>query len=227
MNARLLLAVFDSIYLFALTAWVGSILFFSFAVAPIIFRVLGAEGGAKFVRALFPRYYAWGVVTAAVALPALVCGPLSFPELRGAAVGLQAMLIVVDLGIMLYCGNTLTPAINAARDAGPDQAGRFDRLHKRSVNLNVVALLIGLVLLVAFATRRPVRTAGLLEMTPQERAVYDRDFSKALDEIIRGQSASGAPEARAAPRFPFDAAARKELEDLVEARRKEGRPGPP
>ena len=35
----------------ALTAWVGSVLFLSFGVAPIIFKVLGAESGARFVRA--------------------------------------------------------------------------------------------------------------------------------------------------------------------------------
>jgi hypothetical protein len=55
----LLLGIFDSVYVIALTAWVGSILFFSFGVAPIIFTVLGSEHGGKFVRALFPTYYAW------------------------------------------------------------------------------------------------------------------------------------------------------------------------
>ena len=79
MNPRLLLAIFDSIYLVALSAWVGAILFFSFGVAPIIFRVLGADAAARFVRALFPRYYAWGVGATAVALPALICGPLAYP----------------------------------------------------------------------------------------------------------------------------------------------------
>ena len=170
MTARLLLAIFDSIYLFALTSWVGSILFFSFAVAPIIFKVLGAESGATFVRALFPRYYAWGVISSAVALAALVCGPLSYPELRGPMIGAQATLILISFAIMLYCGNTLTPAINAARDEGPESAGRFDRLHKRSVNLNVVVLLIGLVLLVGFAMRKVPRTNGIEELSPRERA---------------------------------------------------------
>ena len=170
MQARLLLAIFDSIYVFALTAWVGSILFLSFAVAPIIFRVLDKESGARFVRALFPRYYAWGVVSSAVALPCLVCGSLSFPELRGPMVGVQAALIAAGLGIMLYCGNTLTPAINQARDEGPGSADRFERLHKRSVILNAVALLIGTVLLVAFATRRPPRTSGSEDRRPRERA---------------------------------------------------------
>jgi len=220
-NARLLLATFDSIYLFALAAWVGAILFFSFGVAPIIFRVLGAESAAKFVRALFPRYYAWGVVSTAIALPALVCGPLSYPELRGAMVGGQAVLLIVGLGIMLYCGNTLTPAINAARDSGPDQAPRFDRLHKRSVRLNAVALLIGLTLIVAFALRPRLRTAGLIEMTPQERSSYDAEFTRALDEVLQGR-AGGAEGGAADPRFRFDAAARKELEDMVEAKRRKG-----
>ncbi len=221
MNARWLLATFDSIYLFALASWVGAILFVSFGVAPIIFRVLGAEAAAKFVRALFPRYYAWGVVSTAVALPALVCGPLTHPELRGPMVGVQAALIAAGLGIMLYCGNSLTPAINAARDAGPDGAGRFDRLHHRSVRLNAVALLLGLGLLVGFALRPAPRTAGLREMTPQERMAYDDQFNTALDEILRSRLEGGAA-AGADPRVRFDAGARKELEDLLDAKRARG-----
>ena len=227
MNPRLLLAIFDSVYVVALAAWVGAILFFSFGVAPIIFRVLGAESAAKFVRALFPRYYAWGVGATAIALPALVCGPLAYPELRGPAVGVQALLIGLGLVIMLYCGNSLTPAINAARDAGPAEAARFDRLHQRSVRLNGVALLVGLGLLVGFAIPRAVRSGGLKEMTPQERVAYDNDFSRALDQIIRGQAAPAAPDAGApapAEPFRFDEAARKELEGLIEARRKRNPP---
>jgi hypothetical protein len=166
----MLLAIFDSVYLFALACWVGSIVFFSFAVAPIISNALGKESAGKFVRAMLPRYYAWGVVSSAVALPALVCGPLSFPELRGPMVGVQALLIILGLAIMLYCGNTLTPAINAARGEGPESAERFDRLHKRSVSLNVVVLLIGIVLLVGFASRRAPQTNGIEEPSPQDRA---------------------------------------------------------
>jgi len=171
MTAPILLAIFDSVYLIALTAWVGSILFFSFGVAPIIFRVLGAESGGKFVRALFPRYYLWGVICCAVALPALICGALSFPELRGPMIGVQAALIVASLLIMLYCGNTLTPAINAARDEGPASAERFDRLHRRSVHLNVVVLAIGLGLLVGFATRKAPKTSGIVEPSPKPAVI--------------------------------------------------------
>ena len=59
-SARFLVGIFDSVYLVALTAWVGSILFFLFGVAPLIFRVLSAEDASRFVRALFPRYYMLG-----------------------------------------------------------------------------------------------------------------------------------------------------------------------
>jgi uncharacterized membrane protein len=170
-TAPVLLAVFDSVYLIALTAWVGSILFFSFAVAPIIFKVLGAEAGGKFVRALFPRYYLWGVISTACALPSLVCGTLAMPELRGPMVGVQALLIIAALLIMLYCGNSLTPAINAARDEGPASAERFDRLHKRSVHLNSVVLLIGLALLIAFAARKPPKTNGIIEKSPRQVSI--------------------------------------------------------
>ena len=54
-------------------------------------------------------------------------------------------------------------------------------------------------------------------MTPIERVAYDNDFSRAFDEIIRGHSASD-PAGR--PRFEFDAAARQELEGLIESRRR-------
>ncbi len=170
-TAPVLLAIFDSIYVIALTAWVGSILFFSFGVAPIIFGVLDAEAGGKFVRALFPRYYLWGVISSAVALPALVCGSLAFPELRGWRIGLQALAILVSLLIMLYCGNSLTPSINAARDAGPDSSKRFDQLHQRSVRLNSLVLLIGLALLVAFASRKAPTTAGIVEKSPRQVSI--------------------------------------------------------
>ena len=152
-TARSLLGFFDAAYLLALSAWVGSILFFSFGVAPIIFRVLGAESGARFVRALFPRYYAWGATSGAIALPAFLGVPLSYPEFRGPMVAVQALLILAGILIMLYAGNSLTPAINSARDAGPAEHGRFERLHRRSVGLNGLVLMIGLVLVIAQAAR--------------------------------------------------------------------------
>jgi hypothetical protein len=169
------MAVVDTVYLLSLTAWVGSILFFSFVIAPIVFKVLGAEAGGRFVRALFPRYYAWGATAGALALPAAVGVPLSFPELRGPLVMVQAAVILAATLIMLYAGNSLTPAINAARDAGPAGNERFERLHRRSVRLNALVLVMGVGLLVGFAVRPAPRTPGIIEPSPVERARREAD----------------------------------------------------
>jgi uncharacterized membrane protein len=182
-TAPALRLICDAVYLLGLTCWVGSILFFSFGVAPVIFRVLSAEAAATFVRALFPRYYLWGSISGAVALPAFLGVPLCFPEYRGAWIGLQALLILGATLVMLYCGNSLTPAINAARDAGPDQAERFERLHRRSVRLNTVVLLIGLMLLIAFAVRPTPRTQGMIELPPEAQAKRDAEVYRLAEQI--------------------------------------------
>jgi uncharacterized membrane protein len=221
-TARFLLAFFDTAYVLALTAWVGSILFFSFGVAPVIFTVLGAESGARFVRALFPRYYAWGVVSGAIALPSFLGVPLSFPEYRGPRVAVQAMVILTGILIMLYAGNSLTPALNAARDAGPAEHARFVRLHRRAVQLNGVVLVLGLGLLIAFANRPAPRTSGIREMTPAERVRYDAEIGEVIEaiEAEQGTLPAGAIAGRAeAERFAVDEATIRELVEIYVRKR--------
>lgn len=222
-TARYLLAFFDSAYVLAMTAWVGSILYFSFGVAPLIFKVLGAESGARFVRALFPRYYAWGAISGAIALPSFLGVPLSFPEYRGPMVAVQAILILAGILIMLYAGNTLTPAINAARDAGPAGHPRFERLHRRSVTLNGVVLVLGVGLLIAHATRPSPRTSGIVEMTPAERAGYDAEISQVITSIEAGREQPPGSSIQAkggVDRFPIDEATIRELVELYARRRR-------
>jgi Domain of unknown function (DUF4149) len=183
MSSRFLLGLFDSVYVVALTAWVGSILFFSFGVAPIIFGVLGEQAGGKFVRALFPRYYLWGAIAGAIALPAFVARPLCYHEFRGPMIGAQAMVILAGILCMLYGGNSLTPAINLARDAGPSGQKRFEQLHRRAVRLNAFVLVVGLGLLVAFAIRRAPVTSGLDQLTPAGQIRYDAAIDRVIEDI--------------------------------------------
>jgi hypothetical protein len=175
--------LFDSVYVVALTAWIGSILFFTFGVAPIIFRVLGAEAGGRFVRALFPRYYFWGALWGSVALPAFVAGPLCYPPLRGIMAGVQALAILGCTLIMLHGGHSLVPAINHARDAGPTSQERFRRLHRRSVWLNGVVLAVGLLLLVGFAIRGVPASGGIVELSPRQRARYDAAVGRVIEDV--------------------------------------------
>ena len=55
-------------YLVTLAVWVGSIVFFSFIVAPTVFKVLKPEDAAKLQRAMFPKYYLAGILCAALGI---------------------------------------------------------------------------------------------------------------------------------------------------------------
>jgi len=183
LTSRHLLTLFDSVYLAALSAWIGSALFFTFGVAPILFKMVSGEPGVKLVRAIFPRYYLGGAISGAVALPAFVAGPLCFREYRGVLVGVQALAIIFGILLMLYGGNSLTPAICEAQAAGASSPGRFDQLQRRAVALNVFVMLIGLSLLATFVSRPAPRTAGIVEMTPQERARYDLAINRLIEDV--------------------------------------------
>jgi hypothetical protein len=184
-SARFLLGFFDSVYTLALSAWMGSILFFLFVVAPTTLHVLGPEAGSRFVRALLPCYYMWGAIAGAVALPACVAAPLCFPEYRGTVVGIQAMVILTCTLIMLYAGNSLTPAMNAARDAGPVGNELFKKLQRRSVWLNSFVLACGLGLLISLTNRPAPRTLGILELSPSERGRFDVGLNRVIEQVER------------------------------------------
>lgn len=194
MDAPLVRAIFDASYLLAMASWVGSVLFFSFGVVPMFVRVLDPDSAFRLTRALAPRYFAWGATCGAIALPASLGAPLSFPEYRGAWVAVQAGLILMCTLVMLYEGQSLEPAIRAAREAGPGGQVRLDRLHRRSLQLNVVVMLTLMGLLVAFAFRPAPRTAGILEPSPRERAAqaFEADRQRRAEPIdLRASKPAG------------------------------------
>ena len=118
-------------------ALAGSMLFFALAVAPTVFRSLPAEHAGSFLRALFPRYYLWGL------LVALACSLAAWVADAGAA-AIGASLVVLIL--FVYARQILMPAINRARDRnleGDAQAGaKFRALHLQSVLINALQLLL-------------------------------------------------------------------------------------
>lgn len=116
---------------------IGGMLFFAIAVAPTVFRTLPAGHAGSFLRALFPRYYAWGLAVAILCtLGAIATGAASGVS---AACGLVAILFV-------YARQHLMPRINRARDLeldGDTDAGlRFRWLHRQSVAINLLQLLL-------------------------------------------------------------------------------------
>lgn len=199
MTAVQLLRLFDFFYATSIVGWLGAILFFSFGVAPIIFAVLDAESAAKFVRRLFPRYYLWIAIASVISLASFTSRPLVYPELRAwGNLIVQGLLLAVIL-ISLYSGNSLTPAINNARDAGEPQKARFDALHKRSVRLNVAMLAIGIYCVFAFETRSAPQTAGIVELSVEDKAEYERRLRETLNELLEAKAKRAAQRRGAEP----------------------------
>ena len=118
----------------ALVLCVGGMVFFAIVVAPLVFINLDEGNAGKLIRAIFPWYYLYVIVTATIA-----AGVYTF-ELPYASAGFGLASLSA-----LYSRQILINKINIARDAmlaDSESAGHeFDRLHKLSVRLNALGLL--------------------------------------------------------------------------------------
>lgn len=112
----------------------GSMVFFSFVMAPLIFIKLDIDVAGRFVRAVFPWYYLLVTVLATIASLLLI-----------AFLPLNSTLMALVAGSGFYCRQFLMPKINEFRDrslADEEEAGKiFERLHKRSEIINGLQLL--------------------------------------------------------------------------------------
>jgi amino acid transporter len=138
-------------------AWVGAIVFQSAVVAPAVFADLDADSARRFLRTLFPRLFKLGILCGllmgAAALLLAANGSWSSPLLViAAATGAMLVLEVVSLW--------LVPLINAARDAGAVAEDRFARLHRASVLMTVIILLLGLITLGVIGVHAATGLAG-------------------------------------------------------------------
>lgn len=113
----------------------GSMVFFAAVMAPLIFIKLPAAVAGGFIRQVFPMYYLWGVIAGALALLMAL-----------AATWLDVLLLVLVVAGFGYARQWLMPRINQHRDAalGGDEAAkqRFDALHRQSVIINGVQMLV-------------------------------------------------------------------------------------
>lgn len=148
------------IHLLSLGVWVGTVLFFSFGVAPAVFGAFPAEQRAeagRVIGVLFPRYYVTnvvcGVLFAASAFLLARLGDSWSPWVASGVVG-AAMLAVC-----LYAAFVLQPRAHALRpqihqaDVSVEVKAEFDRIHRLSVQLNS-AVLLGGVGLIGFTAYR-------------------------------------------------------------------------
>ena len=151
----MMIDILTYLHLLAIAVLVGKVVFLSFVTAPVLARALDPDAFARVVRLLFPRYYALGMIAATVGWASVTSlgllngfGPLAL---------IAATLWLGVLAIENYCRSPLTPRINALSDQLKDAAQRGvnvvpvrkdrDTLHRRSVQLNGLVLILGLCLI--------------------------------------------------------------------------------
>ena len=114
----------------------GTMLFFSFVIAPVIFKVLDANNAGKFVRKIFPHYYMINLIILSIAV--LLLFYISSINLDFYITLVLAILFAFSLFILM-------PIINKFKDSKEEK--KFKYLHALSVIINFVQI-IGLIYLV-------------------------------------------------------------------------------
>ena len=113
----------------------GMMIFFSFVLAPMIFKILDAENAGKFVRKIFPYYY--------------------FVNLIFLSIAVILFVIISSLGLSFYINLSLAisfvfaqfilmPIINKFKDNNEEK--KFKYAHGTSVLINFIQM-IGLIYL--------------------------------------------------------------------------------
>lgn len=137
------------VQVFALGTWVGSIFYFSAAVAPGAFRVLSNQDQAgALVQFTLGRLHALGVVAGLLYLFASIGLAESFKGLvRPAAIGVALMLVltITSQNFVMRKMVALRTEMGSVMATPPSDPLRveFDRLHGISVKLEGAVLLIG------------------------------------------------------------------------------------
>ena len=136
------------IYLLSLVCWVGSIIFFSFFVAPVVFKTLEREKAGELVGIIFPRYYMIGYVCGVLVLVALLLTGPETAGLKWCAWGIMMLgTASAGLGVNPRAKILKEKLKDAPETEKPDLEARFKTLHSLSVKLNATVLFAGLWLL--------------------------------------------------------------------------------
>ena len=114
----------------------GSMLFFSIAVAPKIFKVLSNEEAGKFVRSIFPTYYMYNGIQYLI---------LTFFMFYTEQTGNILYLSCLILSFFILSNYVLMPQINKSRDINNQK--RFKFLHLLSVVFNFIIIISSIILI--------------------------------------------------------------------------------
>ena len=114
----------------------GMMLFFSFVIAPVIFKVLNAKDASKFVREIFPNYYIINLLVLSIATILL---------LYISAINLDFYITLIITILFAFSLFFLMPLINKLKDNREEK--KFKYSHTLSVIINFVQM-FGLIYLI-------------------------------------------------------------------------------
>ena len=124
-----------SIYLTSMI--LGTMLFFSFVIAPVVFTTLDDENARKFIRRIFPFYYNVNLVISFIVL-------VTFFFLS--KFGIEFILIITITILFAISNYYLMPLINKYRDE--KQNKKFKYSHFISVVINFIQMIFLVFLLI-------------------------------------------------------------------------------
>ena len=108
----------------------GMMIFFSFVLAPMIFKILDAENAGKFVRKIFPYYYIVNLVFLLIAI-------ILFYVISSISI---KFYITLALAIsFIFAQFILMPLINKLKDNNEEK--KFKYAHGTSVAINFIQML--------------------------------------------------------------------------------------
>ena len=115
----------------------GMMIFFSFVLAPMIFKILDAENAGKFVRKIFPYYYFVNLIFLSIAIILFII--ISSLEIN--------FYITLVLAIsFIFAQFFLMPMINKLKDNNEEK--KFKYAHGASVIINFIQMIVLIYLLI-------------------------------------------------------------------------------
>ena len=113
----------------------GMMIFFSFVLAPMVFKILDAENAGKFVRKIFPYYYFVNLIFLSIAVILFIII---------SSLGLSFYITLALVISFIFAQFILMPIINKFKDNNEEK--KFKYAHGTSVLINFIQM-IGLIYL--------------------------------------------------------------------------------
>ena len=115
----------------------GTMVFFSFVVAPVTFTTLNEENARKFIRKIFPYYYLYNLTISILTI-------LSFVFIKKFSIDFYLISLIAILFVI--SNFVLMPLINKYRDTNQDK--KFKYSHFISVVINFVQMILLVLILI-------------------------------------------------------------------------------